>query len=190
MARSLTIFGVLGLAGLFGWGVPLLRLFDAFQPMIVSLSIMIAAVFVRLNRGMPSLEWKSLDLAKRTELTSQIVNLSREYGWIVALNASGLVGLVTLTVVGKTEVQSSWPSLAQHVTAGCIGGVAALCVARMGYVVWRDLDIVSLQKHLIDASAARDADESENKAANAKIADIRAAGLRKVTTDTPKAWGE
>ena len=58
MARWLTIIPVSGLAALFGWGVPLVRLFDAFQPMIVALSIMIAAIFVRLNRGMPTLEWK------------------------------------------------------------------------------------------------------------------------------------
>jgi hypothetical protein len=62
MAWVLTIVWVLGLATLFAWNVPLLRLFDAFQPMVVALSIMVAAVFVRLNRGRPALEWKSLDL--------------------------------------------------------------------------------------------------------------------------------
>jgi hypothetical protein len=56
MARFLIIVWVLGLATLFALGVPLLRLFDAFQPMVVALSIMVAAVFVRLNRGMPALE--------------------------------------------------------------------------------------------------------------------------------------
>lgn len=140
MARRLTIIGVLGLAGLFGWGVPLLRLFDAFQPMIVALSIMIAAIFVRLNRGMPTLEWKSLDLDGRTRLTASIVDLSREYGWIVAVDAAALAGLVALTVVGKADVQAIWPGWAQHLVAAGIGGGAALCVSRMAYVIWRDLE--------------------------------------------------
>lgn len=190
MARLLTIIAVFGLAGLFAWAVPLVRLFDAFQPMIVAVSIMIAAIFVRLNRGMPTLEWKSLDLEDRTKLTKQIVELSQEYGWIVATDAAALAGLVTLTVVGKQDVANLWPLWAQRVTAGAIGGVIALCVARMGYVVWRDLDIVKLQKHLIDTLAARDAGEIETKAANDKVADIRAASLRKIAVPPPKAWGE
>jgi hypothetical protein len=188
MARRLTIVTVLGLAAIFGWGVPLARLFDAFQPMIVSLSIMIAAILVRLNRGMPTLEWKSLDLEKRTQLTGRIVDLSREYGWIIAINGLALAGLVALTVVGKAEVQASWPEWARRLTAAFIGGGAALCVARMSYVIWRDLDIVQLQKQLIDASAARDEAEADVKSSTAKIADIRAAGLKNVAVIKPKNW--
>ena len=190
MARWLTIIAVLSLGIVFAWGVPLIRLFEAFQPLIVAISIMIAAIFVRLNRGMPTLEWKSLDLENRTKLTSQIVDLSKEYGWIVAINASALAGFVALTVIGKQEIQMFWPVTAHKIVAGAIGGTIGLCVARMGYVVWRDLDIVKLQKHLIDVSAARDVAALETKAASDNIADIKAAGLRKVAGFSPKAWGE
>ena len=190
MARWLTIIPVFGFAALFGWGVPLVRLFDAFQPMIVALSIMIAAIFVRLNRGMPTLEWKSLELEKRTQLTTRIVDLSREYGWIIAINAAVLASLVALTVVGKAEVRATWPSWLRQIMSGAIGGGAALCVARMAYVVWRDLDIVNLQKHLIDTSAARDAEAIETKASTDKIAAIRSAGLRKIGVAEPKSWGD
>ena len=99
-----------------------------------------------------------------------------------------LAGLVALTVVGKAEVQASWPELAQRLTAAFIGGGAALCVARMSYVIWRDLDIVQLQKQLIDASAARDEAEADVKSSTAKIADIRAAGLKNVAVIKPKNW--
>jgi hypothetical protein len=190
MARRLTIVSVIGLAAIFGWGIPLTRLFDAFQPMIVSLSIMIAAILVRLNRGMPTLEWKSLGLEKRTELTGRIVDLSREYGWIIAINGLALAGLVALTVVGKTEVQTAWPEFGRRLASAAIGGGAALCIARMAYVIWRDLDIVQLQKQLIDASAARDEAEVDAEASAAKIADIRAAGLRKISVGEPKKWGD
>jgi hypothetical protein len=73
-------------------------------------------------------------------------------------------------------------------TAAFIGGGAALCVARMSYVIWRDLDIVQLQKQLIDASAARDEAEADVKSSTAKIADIRAAGLKNVAAIKPKNW--
>ncbi|MBA4174542.1 MAG: hypothetical protein C0511_18290, partial [Hyphomicrobium sp.] len=73
MARVLTAVVTLLVAGLFAWAVPLVRLFGAVQPLIVALSIMVAAVFVRLNRGMPTLEWKSLEPEKRKELTTSIV---------------------------------------------------------------------------------------------------------------------
>jgi hypothetical protein len=190
MARVLTTVWVLGLATLFAWGVPLLRLFDAFQPMVVALSIMVAAVFVRLNRGMPALEWKSLELKKRTQLTTRIVDLSREYGWIITIDAVALSGLIALTVIGKDDIRTNWPGWTQQLSAGVIGATMALSVARMAYVVWRDCDIVKLQKYLIDASAARDASELETRASAEKIANIRSAGLRRIAPGEPKAWGE
>lgn len=190
MPRVPTITGFFVFAGLFGWFVPLLRLFDAFQPMITALSIMVAAVFVRLNRGMPTLEWKSLQPQERSQLTGRILDLAGEYGWIVAVNGFALAGLVTLTVIGKDDVKINWPEWLQHIISGVIGGILALGIARMAYVVWRDYDIVKLQKHLIDTLAAREANEFEAKSSTEKIASIREAGLRKISVPEPKAWGE
>lgn len=189
MARQVTIVVVLLVGGLFGWAVPLPRLYDAFQPMIVALSIMVAAIFVRLNRGMPTLEWKSLDAEERKNLTGRIVDLSAEYGWIIGINAAVLIGLVALTVVSKADA-ILWPSWAQRLAAGLVGGMGALCIARMAYVVWRDIDIVRLQKRLIDGSASREALEEQAKLADNKVANIRGAGVRKVDVLPPKAWGE
>ncbi len=190
MGRWTTIAAVVASAGLFGWGVPIVRLFDAFQPMITALSIMVAAVFVRLNRGMPTLEWKSVDPEQRQQLTSQVLAVSKEYGWIIAINSVVLLGLVTLSVVGKAEIATHWPLWAQHLAAGAIGGTGALCIARMGYVVWRDIDIVRLQKRLIDGTATREANEQQEKIADGKVASIRSAGIRKIEVPPPKAWSE
>lgn len=190
MARWITIVAVALGAALFAWAVPLARLFDALPSMITALSIMVAAVFVRLNRGMPTLEWKSLDPDERKNLTSRIVGLAKEYGWIIAINAATLLGLVTLSVVGKAEVAAYWPSLAQRLAAGAIGGLGALCVARMAYVVWRDVDIVMLQKRLVDGTATREWTEQQGKLADEKVASIRSANVRKVDVAPPKAWGE
>lgn len=188
MARIGTFLAAAGLAGVFAWGVPLLRLFGAFQPMTVAVSIMIAAVFVRLNRGMPTLEWKSLDPERRAELTRKIVDVSREYIWIVAIQAVSLVGLVTMNVVGADTVQADWPSWAQRMASGTIGGLAGLCIARMAYVIWRDYDIVGLQKRLIDGTAEKEAVEKQAQLSELKFLDIRAAGLRGVGVAKPKEW--
>jgi hypothetical protein len=189
MARAITIVVTLVAAGLFAWVVPLVRLFGAFQPLIVALSIMVAAVFVRLNRGMPTLEWKSLDPDKRKDLTASIVSVTTEYGWIISINAAALAGLVTLSVIGKDDA-AFWPVWAQRTTAGAVGGLVALCAARMAYVVWRDIDIVRLQKRLIDGTASRDADERERALADETVARIRSANVRQVEIKPPKAWGE
>jgi hypothetical protein len=190
MPRALTILAVVAGAALFGFGAPLPRLLGAFQPLTVALSIMIAAIFVRLNRGMPSLDWKNLDFKQRTRLTFNIVELTQEYARIIAINAVFLTFLVTLTVVGKEEIEAAWPDWARHVSAGAIGAGVALCVCRMAYVVWRDIDIVKLQKHLIDGSTSREAAEAEARASDNKIADIRSAGLKRIAVRDPKTWGE
>lgn len=190
MNRLLTILIAVGLAVLFGEKIPLLRMFDAFQPMIVALSIMIAAVLVRLNRGMPPLEWKSIDPGRRSQLTSRIVDLVREYITIAAINAGMLVYLVSLITIGKSEIRASWSEQAQFIASALVGFGLGLCFARMGYVIWRDLDIVKLQKAVIDSTASKDAEAGEVAAAAEKIVDIKAAGLRKIPTPEPKAWGK
>lgn len=189
MARTLTIAVTLIAAGLFAWAVPIARLFGAFQPLIVALSIMVAAVFVRLNRGMPTFEWKSLDPDERKNLTASIVSVTTEYGWIIGINAITLAGLVTLSVIGKEDA-TLWPVQVCLAIAGAVGGLVALCAARMAYVVWRDIDIVRLQKHLIDGLASRESDGRERALADDKVASIRSANLRPVEVMPPKAWGE
>lgn len=189
MARALTLVVTLIVAGLFAWAVPVARLFGAFQPLIVALSIMVAAVFVRLNRGMPSLEWKSLDPDKRKDLTASILNVTTEYGWIIGIISAALVGMVTLSVIGAEEA-ALWAEAWRRVATGAIGGLVALCAARMAYVIWRDIDIVRLQKSLIDGAAQKESEERELALADEKVARIRAANVRPVEVKPPKAWGE
>lgn len=188
MIQKVTIGAVLATAALFGWGVPLLRLFDAFQPMIVALSIMLAAILVRLNRGMPTLDWKSLEPEERSRLTASIVALTKEYAYIVGIKAVLITTLVSLTVV--KEEAKLWGDWTGRGVSAAIGALAALSVARMGYVIWRDYDIVRLQKKLIDASGVREKLEAETKASSQRVADIRSAGLRKISSGEPQAWPE
>jgi hypothetical protein len=188
MART-TIIVTFLVGGLFAWAVPLMRLFGAFQPLTVALSIMVAAVLVRLNRGMPTLDWKSLDPAGRKTLTASVVTVVIEYGWIIGISATVLAGLVALSVVGAQDA-ALWPEWIQRSVSGAVGGLVTLCAARMAYVVWRDIDIVRMQKHVIDEAASREADERQRVLADEKVTSIRAANLRPVEIRPPKAWNE
>jgi hypothetical protein len=184
--RTLNIVALVVGGLLFGFVVPLTRLFEAFQPMIVVLSVLVAAVFVRLNRGMPSLEWKNLEPEKRLRLTAKIVALSRDYVWIVSINGLTLLLLVTLLVVGRDEVSRTLLPVGQKLVSALIGAFFFLCVARVGYVVWRDCDIMELQKELIDKAAGEEMHALENKSADEKIAAMKLAGLRSAEVKPPE----
>ena len=190
MPRAATIATVLILAAAFAWAVPIARLFAAFQPLIVALSIIVAALLVRLNRGMPTLDWKGLEPTGRSKLTTKVVELTREYAVIVAVSSVLLVLLVSLTVVGEKQVTQAWLEVTRRVVAGVIGGLLGFSLSRMAYVVWRDYDVVKLQKTLIDNASAREEQDNQTLAAEDRISRIRAAGLRQVGAAGPKTWEE
>ncbi|OJX78578.1 hypothetical protein [Magnetospirillum sp. 64-120] len=173
-------------AAAFGCYVDAAALTAATQPMIVSLSIMAAAVFVRLNRGMPSLEWKNLEVSERKKLTASVVAVTREYLIILVAHGAAIVALIVAVMVGKNGLTTS--HLAETASASVIGGLFTLCVARMGYVVWRDYDIVRLQKQLIDLTGEREASEKAVKMAEAKVSEIKTAGLRSANIPEAKTW--
>ena len=190
MIRRLTIFISCALAGLFAGLVPLASLLHAAPSINVALSIMIAAVFVRLNRGMPTLEWKSLELVKRSHLTAQFVSLTKEYIAILVINASLLAYLIILLSIENGNTLGKFPPLVNMTASGISGLMLGLALSRMGYVLWRDLDIVRLQKELIDNSAAREIGELETKSVNERIYSIKSAGLTKIRNPTPRPWHE
>lgn len=177
MMRILTFIVVILVAAIFWAVVPILRLFDAFQPMVVVFSVIIAAVFVRLNRGMPSLEWKSLEREKRKILTAKIVNLSKEYVAIVSINGISLIVLITIIVIGKDAICNISPSFQKIISAG-VGALFSLCVMRMSYIVWRDCDIMELQKYLIDNVSDGEHRELEIKSAYRKLEEMKSSGLK------------
>lgn len=156
------------------------------QPANVAISIMAAALLVRLNRGMPTLDWKSLDTEDRKVLTGKIVELTREYMIVLTIQAATLGTLFVLAVIDHKRF--SLPI--QKTFMGIAGVMVALAVARMAYIVWRDYDIVRLQKKLIDDSADRDAIEKASKDALDKVAAIRASGLRPGPKPETSNWGD
>ncbi|WP_182356460.1 hypothetical protein [Komagataeibacter europaeus] len=189
MSRSITLIAMFLAACIFGWRVPLETLFNAFSSLTTALSIVSAAVFVRLNRGMPSFEWKSADPKKRSHLTSAILELTKEYVGIIAINGILLSILIILTTYGKPSI-AEWSHPIQRITSGLIGGLITLCVIRMSYVTWRDYDIVHLQKELIDATAHDDDSSQQENSATEKLQNIQSAGLKKFPTNPPQSWND
>jgi hypothetical protein len=186
MVRAATIGVVLATAIMFGGGLSFAQLLDILQPLIVALSIMAAALLVRLNRGMPTLDWKSLEVNERKVLTQKIVELTREYMTVLSVHAVTLIVLLVLAVNKATP----FSSVTQKAIVAIAGGLIALCATRMGYIVWRDYDIVRLQKKLIDDSADREAIEKASEEAVSKVTSIRGAGLRGASRAEPSAWSE
>jgi hypothetical protein len=184
MVRLITIGAMLAGAAIFGLWLTLAQLMGIVQPLVVALSIMAAGLLVRLNRGMPTLDWKSLETADRKLLTQKIVELTRQYLIVLSLQAVTLAALLTLAVEEPIRVSSAW----QKVILAFVGGLLALCLARMAYIVWRDHDIVRLQKKLIDDSADREAIEKAQQQALSNVAAIRASGLRPAPRPETSAW--
>lgn len=186
MLRLFTIGALLAGAAVFGFFLTLPRFMNILQPLIVALSIMAAALLVRLNRGMPTLDWSSLDTNDRKILTQKIVELSREYMVVLAVHAVALVVLLVLAVKEPTTF-SPWMQIAALALAG---GLVAFCAARMAYIVWRDYDIVRLQKKLIDDSADREALAKASQEAFSNVTAIRASGLRPGPKPEVSGWHE
>lgn len=121
-------------------------------------------------------------------MTSAVVALTREYAAIVALGYLVLLTLIAASVMSRHD---DWKTLSDNQNKGLSGllgaGVGAL-IARMGYVIWRDYDIVRLQKYVIDAAAKQEQDASAGKLADVKLNAIREAGLKRIAQSPPKPW--
>ena len=173
--------------------VSLPRLIEGFSSMTVVFSITAAAVLVRLNRGMPTLDWKSLKPNERRRLTQHILSITKEYVVVLATVGILLVALVALTVVGKdvvvgTATVPGWPSLVKKGISTVVGGLSTLALLRMMYVVWRDYDVVRLQKALLDDAGLREEKEQEAEAGKRRLADIRSSRVNTPSILPPKSW--
>lgn len=189
MARLATILLPLAVGLAFGFWVPLVNTMRGVEHFVVAVTIMTAAVFVRLNRGMPTLDWKTLEIAERKRVTSAIQALTLEYVFIVGINAAVLCMAVACSVYGDTY-WLSFPPIISGLLSAAWGFFLALACARMAYVVWRDYDVVRLQKTLIDAAGDREEVERQAKRAAENIVEMQSAGLRKIEVRPPRAWSD
>ncbi|MDP9560858.1 UNVERIFIED_ORG: hypothetical protein J2740_002047 [Rhizobium nepotum] len=189
MRKLLPIFVVgLVLAVFIALEVDISRLYRIFQPVVVCLSIMAAAIFVRLNRGLPTLEWKSLTPEQRIKITSAVLGLAKDYVIGLILTFTSIALLVILSAVTPEEIMAFSKG---YRIAAIFSFSASLLFSLiwMAYVIWRDYDIVRLQKTIIDAAADRETRESNNQEALKKREAMKASGLKSPNVPTTN-WPE
>lgn len=144
-------------AAAFYVAVPIGFVIQASQQTSICLSIMIAAVFVRLNRGMPTIDWKALSRNEKERLTAMVEAIAKEYAGIAAICGITLIGIITLSAIASHIPATSVEPIG-HWISGFFGGAMTLCISRFGYVIWRDVDIVTLQRTVIMAADQRERD--------------------------------
>ena len=170
-----------------GFFLPISRVWEAASPLISILSILTAAIMVRLNRGMPALDWKALVAADRQKVTGAVVTLTREYLAITAILITTLVAIVSLVVIGKDDVKTL-SLLNGELFSGLVGSLMGLSISRLAYVLWRDYDIVVLQKLVLDRASERDRIANEFEQAAKKADDIKVSDLRAGFSAEVKKW--
>lgn len=169
------------------------RLTYAFQPLTTAVSILIAAVFVRLNRGLPAIDWGVVSASDRAQLTDALVKISIDY---IGVLIFGMLTIAAIVLLGAAD--QAWladlPQKSQKSISAVIGFLISILLFRMGYVVWRDLDIVRLQKTIIDrievlaqAEASQtELNKQERRDAADKLDAMQRAGLETEATRVTK----
>lgn len=108
------------------------------------------------------------------------MEIAKDYVAALIFTSAAIVTLIFLSATGKEDFLCLVP-LARHALAGFFYGCLVLSLTWMGYVVWRDLDIIRLQRHLIDQAADRE--KKETSIANAEKV---AAAMRGSMVDVPR----
>ncbi len=108
-------------------------------------------------------------------LLDQLEAVAKEYV------AAFCIIVVSIIVVFSTsfveEAEFTGHAEVQQWLAGAFGFLFGILSGRMGYIVWRDLDIVRLQKAVILSAATEEGAKKEVTAAQEKLAMMSASRL-------------
>lgn len=169
--------------------VPVTSLFGALQPSITALSIVLAAIFVRLNRGLPALDWKSIAAEKRRNIARSLYLVSVEYVGVLVIGALLTLGIIGLLGFG-VEAVGAFKPLTRNIISSVMGGLSSFLLCRMAYVVWRDLDIVRLQTAVVEEMIEKERQdqdyERQKLLAGEKLSTMKSTGLAPSQTKTVK----
>ncbi|MEI6640384.1 MAG: hypothetical protein WCL10_00005 [Novosphingobium sp.] len=169
--RLFTVVSVVGCAALAGWLVPIDEWVAVAKSVMTVLAILAAAILVRLNRGMPTIDWSKVKAEDRVKLVSEIQKLAREYGVTLLFVGSALVLFLILDRSGASSPLGAFIATKPHavsvVISAAAGAISAFALIRIGYVVWRDIDIVDLQAGVIAQAANADLLDRRNGIADA-----------------------
>lgn len=139
--------------------------------------IIAAAILVRLNRGIPTIDWKSVDIDSTKTILDRFEDVARAYIYIMLIVCSSIFLILFLgfvqkyTFTYKIDITNGMSSF--------FGFLFGLLISRMAYVVWLDLDIVQLQKAVLLATAEAEEAKKQGIIANEKIDEMNAFRTKK-----------
>ena len=139
--------------------------------------IMAAAILVRLNRGIPTVDWKSVDIEHTKELLNRLESAAKDYVALIFLIFLSIIILLFL-LFSKNYVYQNQEFI-EKIISTVFGFLFGLLLSRMGYVVWLDLDIVRLQKAVLISSAEAEDGKKQTLTANEKIDKMNTNRLKK-----------
>lgn len=139
-------------------------------------SIMAAAILVRLNRGIPTVDWKSVDGDALVALLDRLEDIAREY--LVTLTVIAVTIIVLFVVPFLSSLTLYYDVPIKRSVAASLGFLFGILISRMAYMVWLDLDIVRLQRAVIISSANTIDGEKQKALASEKLKKIADARIR------------
>lgn len=138
-------------------------------------SVFAAAVLVRLNRGLPSVDWKSVDEISLKDLLDEIEKVSKGYAVILFIIFGGLTSTVSVLFVGG---QLSLGNIdISRTISGIVGAFLGLSISRMCHLIWIDVEIVRLQRRVVESAASETERKTQSEIAKEKLAEIESVTL-------------
>lgn len=173
LALSLVLMALFGTSFQTESGVNVLS--ENATAVVSLLSIFAAAVLVRLNRGLPTVDWKSVDPGDLGRLLDRLEDVAREYVIVFcqilfALFFVFISKFVPQETVFSTLIVPRWIS-------GIVGSLLGLCVSRIVHLVWLDVSIIRLQRRVIVSAAEENDRQKQAEIANEKLAEIARARI-------------
>jgi hypothetical protein len=163
------------------WLVPVSEWAATAKSILTVLAIFAAAILVRLNRGMPTIDWSKVDPDDRSALVTDIKKLAREYGVTLIFIGVALTAFLFLDRInGVTPLSRrvlAAPEYVAQIISAMSGAISSFVLVRIAYIVWRDIDIVDLQAGVISQAANAEKIERHNSIAaaisNSEVVDPR-----------------
>lgn len=134
-------------------------------------SVMAAGILVRLNRGVPSVDWKSVSSDSLNKLLSRLEEIAKSYILTFAIALALIVLIVSCILISPLDF--IYKEITIRSISSCFGTLLGLLVSRMFYIVWLDLDIVRLQNAVILSAAAEKEGSEQKTLADDKLEKMR-----------------
>ena len=149
MTRFRLFLTALAIGLLFALAVPLSALDRMLPSLLIALAIVVAALLLRAGPTLDA-DLRGLDPVRRCRLTRRLVERSQSCVRLIALFCITMAGLLVLTAAGAERVALLLSPGHEKMMAGLIGSALGLCLAAVPEIARRDLDLLRLQKRLID----------------------------------------